>query len=192
MYTKSSISNILIVISVIATFLVSINPALYIFWMNNSFLNQWIYYIYIIQFFTGSFIHAWFVHLFFNSIFIYFFWNIVELIIWRNKFIVFFVFVTIFNWVLLSIFTVWNTIWISWFCMALITYYTLELKSKNNPEYKWWITAILLNIWIWFIPSISLLWHLFWTIAWVIFYLLNKQYLKRKMVWLIIEKGLIE
>lgn len=189
MNQKISFSNILIVISIIATLFASMNTALYIFGMNNSFLNQWIYHIYVIQFFTWSFLHWWMFHLFANSMFIYFFWNIVEMIIWRQKFIIFFVFVTIFNWVLLSIYTVWNTVWISWFCMALIAYYTLELKSKNNPEYRWWITAIVLNIWIWFIPGISLLWHLFWAIAWVIFYLLNKQYLKRKMAWLITEKS---
>lgn len=189
MNTNKSFSNILILTSIIATGLAHFMPQLYIFGMNNAFLNDGLYHIYVIQFFTGSFLHWWFTHLLFNSMFVYIFWNIVEMIIWRKKFIMLFVFVTVFVWVLLSIFAGWNTVWISWFCMALISYYTLELKSKNNPEYKWWITAIIINIWIWFVPGISLLWHLFWAIAWVIFYLLNKQYLKRKMAWLIIEKS---
>lgn len=189
MNNKLTFSNILIVISFIATVLVYLKPDLYIFGINNAFLDKWIYHIYVIQFFTWSFLHWWFFHLLANSIFLFFFWNIVEMILWRNKFIIFFVFATLFNGIMLSIYSVWTTVWISWFCMALITYYTLELRSKNNPEYKWWITAILLNIWIWLIPWISLLWHLFWVIWWILFYLFNKQYLKRKMVWLITEKS---
>ena len=188
MNINKSFSNTLIVISILVTLFVTIFPNLYIFGMNNNFLNQGIYHIYVIQFFTGSFLHGWLLHLFMNSMFLYFFWNLVEVIIWKKKFIYFFLFVTIFNWVMLSIYAVWNTVWISWFCMALIMYYTLELKSKNNPEYKWWITAIILNVWIWIMPWISLLWHLFWTIAGLIFYFINKQYFKKKFVWEINEE----
>jgi membrane associated rhomboid family serine protease len=127
-------------------------------------------------------LHGGFFHLFANSIFIYLFGNILEMLIWRNKFIIFFIFTVVFNGVLLSVFTTWNTIWISGFCMALLAYYTLELKGRNNPEYKWGITALVLNVWIWFVPWISLLGHLFWAIWGVIFYYVTKEYLRRKMV----------
>ena len=183
MNNRFTISNILIWISAIATIIATLVPNVYIFGMNNSFLNEWLYHIYFIQFFTWSFLHGSFIHFAANSIFLYFFWNIVEWIIWRNKYIIFFLFVTVFNWVWLSLFADWNTVWISWFCMALISYYTLELKSKNNPEYKWWITALILNIWIWFIPWISLLWHLFWAVAWILYYLITKDFFRRKWVW---------
>lgn len=183
MFNIFKISNILIYISILATIIVTINPNIYIFWINNIFLDQGLYHIYIIQFFTWTFIHWWFIHLLVNSLFIYVFWNMIEWIIWKKKFIIFFIFVVIFNWVLLSIFSEWNTVWISWFSMALITYYTLELKSKNHPDYKGWITAILINIWIWFMPWISLLGHLFWVIAWIIYYLINKEFFIKKWVW---------
>mgnify|MGYP004000171753 CR=1 FL=1 len=180
---RITVSNVLILISLISTILVTIFPHLYIFGMNNGFLDQWLYHIYIIQFFTGSFLHWWILHLLMNSLFLFIFWNIIEGIIWKNKFIVFFVFVTVFNWVLLSVMNTWNTVWISWFCMALISYYTLELRSRNDPDYKWWITALIINIWIWIMPQISLFWHLFWAIAWVIYYLINKDFFRKKWVW---------
>ncbi len=182
MDTRLTFSNSLILICIVFTILVTVWNHLYIFGMNNVFLDQWLYHIYFIQFFTGSFIHWWLLHLFANSIFLYIFWNAVEWIIWKKKFFIFFVFVTIFNWVLLSLFAEWNTVWISWFCMALISYFTLELRSRNNPEYKWWVTAIVLNILIWFMPWISLFWHLFWAIAWVVYYLINKDFFRRKYV----------
>lgn len=178
-----TISNFLILICVFLTLLVMFDDRLYILWMNNLFLEKGLYHIYILQFFTWSFLHWSIMHLVFNCLFIYFFWNIIEWIIWKKKFIIFFIFVTIFNGVLLSLIDAWNTIWISWFCMALISYYTLELKSRNDPEYKWWITALILNVWIWFIPWISLFWHLFWAIAGVIYYLINKNFFKEKWVW---------
>jgi membrane associated rhomboid family serine protease len=178
-----SVSNTLILISAVFTLLAFLFPQFYVFWVNTYFLEQGQYHIFIAQFFSGTFLHGWVFHLFANSIFLYLFGNILEMLIWKNKFIVFFFFVVIFNGVLLSVFSDGNTIGISGFCMALLSYYTLELKWRNNPEYKWGITALLLNIWIWFMPWMSLLGHLFWAIWWVIFYYLTKEYLRRKMVW---------
>jgi membrane associated rhomboid family serine protease len=190
MQIRFSISNILIMLSAIATLLVHYMPVIYIFGINNTFLNEWLYHIYFIQFFTGTFLHWNFWHFLANALFIFIFWNIVEWIIWKNKFIIFFIFVTIFDWITLSLFSNWNTVWISWFCMALISYYTLELKSRNDMDYKWWITALVLNILIWLVPWISLFGHLFWAIAWVIYYLINKDFFRKKWVWIFnIEKS---
>jgi len=178
-----TVSNFLILLSFIWTILVIYNPNLYILWVNNSFLKEGLYHIYIIQFFTGTFIHGWFFHFFANALFLYLFWNILEIIIWRKKYIYFFIFIVIFNGLGLSLLESWNTIWISWFCMALVSYYTLELKSRNNPDFKWWILALMINIWIWLSPWISFMWHLLWAIWWVIFYLLNKKFLQTKLIW---------
>lgn len=182
MNNKISISNIFILISLIFTVLSSIYPELYNFWMNSYYLNEWKYHIYLIQFFTSVFLHWWFFHFLANAIFIFIFWNMVEIIIWRNKFILFFIFSAIFIWLWLTYFDTWNTVWISGFCMAVLAYYTLELKSLKNPEYTWGVTAMIINIAIWFHPWISLLWHLFWCISWIIFYYLMKEYLRKRMV----------
>lgn len=186
---KISVSYLLIAISFIITILTYVFPWIYVFWMSNHFLAEWNYLVYFLQMIFYSFIHWWIMHLFMNSIFLYFFWWPLELLMWRWKFLIFFLFVTIFNWIFLTIFQ-WdvNTIWISGFCMALLSYYVLELKSRNNPEYKWGLTAITLNIIIWFIPWISLFGHLFWAIAWVVFYYINKDWFRPKMVWKIAGK----
>lgn len=167
---KQSFSNLLILTSFIFTLISFIFPDFLIFGMNKYFIQNWNYLFFVIQFFTYSFLHWWILHLFSNSIFLYIFWNPVEQIIWKDKFILFFVLTTIFNWILLLIFSSWNTIWISWFAMAVLTYYTLILKSRWNPEYKWWIVAIVINLVIWLDASISFLWHLAWAIFWFIFY----------------------
>jgi membrane associated rhomboid family serine protease len=163
-------------------------PDLYVFWLNRRFLIEWHYWIYVFQLFFSVFLHWGIWHFFMNSIFLYVFGNILELLIWRKKYILFFLFIVLFNWILLTFFD-WfrNTIWISGFCMAILSYYVLELKSRNNPEYKWWITAIVINIWIWFLPWISLLWHLFWAVWWVIYYFLSKDFFRPKLVGKILD-----
>jgi membrane associated rhomboid family serine protease len=178
---KKSVSNIFILISVLFTVIVYIFPDFYKFGMNDYFLNNWKYYIYFLQFFTSNFIHGWIFHLFFNWIFIYYFWNQVELILWAKKYVIFFIFNAIFVWIWLTMIEAGNTVWISWFALAILSYYTLELKDKKIDEYKWWITAIIVNIAIWFYPWVSLFWHLFWVIAGIIFYYLNKNFIKRVM-----------
>ncbi len=62
----------------------------------------------------------------------------------------------------------------SWFALALLSYYGLELFTQKNNEYKWALFAIFLNIIIWLTPWISLLGHLFWAISWITFFILYK------------------
>ncbi len=164
-----SVSNILILISVVFTIIASFFPNIYILWMSSFFLDKQQYITVFMQFFSYSFIHGGFLHLFFNGIFLYYFWNIVEQIMGIKKYLLFFIGNTFFVGLILLLFSSGNTVGISGFCMALLTYYTLHLKRKNNPEYKWWITAIIVNIAITVNPEISLLGHLFWAIFWGFF-----------------------
>ncbi len=172
---KISFSNLLIIISAIFTAFSFIYPNILILWMNSYFLNTWNYPVFLVQIWTYSFLHWGLLHLFSNSIFLYIFWNPVEAIIWRKKFITFFISTTIFNALALSVFSSGNTIGISWFALAVLTYYTLILKSMNNEEYKWWIVAIVINILIWFSSWISFVWHLAWAIFWLIFFYFRKK-----------------
>ena len=176
-----SVSNILISLSVIFTSVSFIEPGVFSLWMNKYFLNSWDYHIYFVQFFTSNLLHWGLMHLFFNSVFVYYFWNILEWLIWRRKYISFFIFTVFFNGIAITYLSNWNTVWISWFAIALLTYYTLELRSRKMEEYRWWITAIIINIWLGFHPQISMVWHLAWAIAWIIFYLLNKDFLRKLM-----------
>ncbi len=169
---KWSISNSLIIISIIFTFVSFQNNEILNFWMNHSFFSQNEYIKFFIQICFYSFIHWNIMHLVFNSLFLYIFWNKVEELIGNKLFVVFFILTTLFNALFIFMFSSGNTIWISWFGMALLSFYTLKLYEIRNDEYKWWITAIIINILIWFSPSISMVWHLFWVLFWSIFYIL--------------------
>lgn len=173
---KLTISNTLIIISLIFTIAFLKNDSLWIYSMNHFFLIKKDYLNIFFQFLLYSFFHGWFFHLIFNSIFLYIFWNQLEFNIWKKWFTIFFIFITIFTWISLLILTpFWtNTIWISWFWLAILSFFTLLLYEKNDQEYKWWITAIIVNVAIWLSSQISFVWHLFWAIWWVIFYFIYK------------------
>lgn len=172
-----TISNALIVISTIFTiFAFQNNEFISMFGMSHLFLLQWDYLKLLIQFCLYSFFHWGFFHLLFNSMFLYFFWNQLEYHIWKKWYLFFFIFTTIFNGIALLVFTqIWTvTVWISWFALAILSFYTFLLYEAKNPEYKWWITALVINILIGFSAQISFVWHLFGAIFWGIFYLIYK------------------
>lgn len=169
-----SISNIFIWISCIVTAIVISIPDLYLYWINSYFFDKWEYNILIIQLFSWVFMHGGLLHLLANSIFLLLFWNIVENIIWIKNYIIFFIITVLSSWISLLLFTSWTTVGISGFAMALLWFFTVYLFRSKNPDYKWGITAIVINITIWLSPGISLIWHLSWAIVWIIYWLLYK------------------
>lgn len=179
---KMSFSNIMLLMCFPITIIALNLPELYVFWMNNVFLEKWLYHVYFFQFFSSTLIHGSVLHLLTNSVFFFIFWNLVENIIWKKKIIYFYLFSSVFIGLWLSYFSNWNTVWMSWFLMALLSYYTIYLYSKKDPEYKWWITAIIVSIIIWLDPGISFYGHFFWAIVGVIFFLLNHNYLKKQYI----------
>jgi membrane associated rhomboid family serine protease len=181
MKNNITFSNFLIILSIIFTVIWYFDPRFIQEWSINNYYNKNLLH-YFLQFFSWTFIHWWIFHLFFNSIFIFYFGNILEIIMKKKKYISFFLFSTVFIGLSLTNFTNDLTIWISGFAMSLLTYYTLELKSLNNPEYKWGITAIIVNLAIWLYPWISLWWHFFWVIAWIIFYFITNDFFKRQFI----------
>ncbi len=178
---KISFSNILILLSFFATLAGIYNENLYQFGMNSYFFDQGIYHIWIIQFFTSQFLHGSFLHFLSNAIFIFYFWNILEQYIWKQTMIVFFVLSCIFLWVFLTVIWAYNTVWISWFALALLTYYTLLLWKKWNPEYTGGITAIVINIMIGFVPGISFWGHFWGMIFWGIYFFLSFKNIHKKV-----------
>ncbi|MDQ7009532.1 MAG: rhomboid family intramembrane serine protease, partial [Candidatus Gracilibacteria bacterium] len=97
MQNKLTISNILILLSILITFIsfnyLNINE----FGMSIYYINSGDYVHYILQYIMYNFIHGSYMHLLGNILFIYLFGNIVENIITKNRFIIFFIFITIFN-----------------------------------------------------------------------------------------------
>jgi hypothetical protein len=49
--------------------------------------------------------------------------------------------------------------------MALMTYYTLELYKRGNPDYRGGLTAIAVNVALGFVPGISLAGHILGAVA---------------------------
>ena len=166
-----SFSNTLIIWAWIVTFLaLSVYPQLYDFGINRYFFLQGEYHVWIVQFFSSQLLHWSLLHFAFNTIFIIYFWNIIEQTLWYKKMFIFFILNSIFLWVVLTFLSLVNTVWASGFAMAILAYYTLELYSVRHPDYQWGITALVINILIWFIPGISLLWHLWGAIFWAVFW----------------------
>lgn len=179
MQKKSNVIFTLCSASFLATICTEIWPELIIkYWMSSFHYLEWSYWFVFFQLFTSQFIHWDFLHLLFNMIFVYIFWNYVANIIWEKLLTLFFIFSSIFIWIFLLIFSQWITIGMSGFALAILSFYSLVLYRKWDLEYKWALFAIILNIFIWFTPWISLLWHLFWAISWVIFYLIYFFYQK--------------
>lgn len=172
-------TNTLIIWASIITFLaLSLFPELYLFGINRFFYTTWEYHIWVTQFFSSQLLHGSILHLAFNVVFVWYFWNAIERTLWYQKMFLFFILTSIFLWVLITFVSGVNTVWMSWFAMAILAYYTLELYSVRHPDYQGGITALIVNIMIWFIPGISLLWHLWGAIFWVIFWFWYNYYKK--------------
>lgn len=89
----------------------------------------------------------------------------------------FFAFNTLFVGVSLLVFSGGNTIGISGFAMAILAYMFLELRSRNNPEWRSAGVFLFINIAIGFTGNISLVGHLSGAIFGMIFFYLRNHLL---------------
>ncbi|MDD3303047.1 MAG: rhomboid family intramembrane serine protease, partial [Candidatus Gracilibacteria bacterium] len=115
-----TISNSLIIVSFLFTVFAFINPNLYNFGITNYFLNENNSFIFLLQILLYQFIHGGFFHFFFNSLFVYIFGNQLEVYIGKIKYLLFFIFNTLFVAFFLMMLSDGVTIGISGFCMALL------------------------------------------------------------------------
>jgi membrane associated rhomboid family serine protease len=176
---RFTLSNILILSSIIVFWLSTIFPWLYNLWMNSYYLEQSDITGLVLQCILYSFLHWSILHILMNSIFVYYFWNQAEDILGKKKYFIFFVLNTIFVGIGLLLFASGNTIGMSGFALAVLSYFTLHLRGIWNPEYQGWITAIIINLLIGLSPGISFFWHLFWALFGIIFYFFYRIIKKR-------------
>lgn len=169
---KKSISNTLIIIAAIVTIISMWFKMILHYGMSNEFLPSGDYIALLLQFLLYQFLHGGFWHLTSNSLFLYLFWNVIEKHLGATKYILFFLGNTIFVWVALLFLSQGITIGISGFAMAILAYYILELKRVWNPDYKWAITLLIINILIGFTSDVSFIWHFAWAIFGWIWYVL--------------------
>lgn len=174
-----NISQSLIVISIIFSFFAFQNEIYYNFWMSEYFIEAQKYPQVILQFLMYQFLHGDIFHLLFNSIVLYYFWWKLEQIMKKSQYLTFFLLNSIFVALSLLYFSSGITVWISGFWMAIMAFYTWYLWKIWNTEYKWGITALVINVFIWIWTDISLIWHLSWAIfGFMYFFLYDKIYKK--------------
>lgn len=171
---KLTISNSLIIISTIFTLVSFQNPELSNYGMHSYYLLDSEYGKTFIQFCFYSFLHADIPHLIFNSLFIFIFGNKIESIIGKPAFLQFFILTALFDGIFILFFSKGITMWISGFGMALISYYTLKLYEMKDPDYKGWITWIVIGSIIGFSTNISVIWHFFWAVFGALYYFILK------------------
>lgn len=127
------------------------------------------------QFLLYSFLHWGVLHILSNVIFFLFIGRIVEIVHWRFYTWRLWIWTTILVGTVLMFLSPVPTIGWSGFAMALLSIYTLDFYKRGNPEYKWWLLLIALNIGIGLYGNISLLGHLSWAIAGLIYWVVVKK-----------------
>ena len=170
------LTKLFILISIILTLISFKYPEIIQYWMHVYFLKDFNYINFLIQVLLFQFLHWWIMHLLSNSLFLVLFWLKVEKYLGFKKYITLFIFSSFVSVIWLLLLS-WNniTIWISWFTLSILAYYTFWL-SRNKKEFNAWLIYIWINILIWFGSNISLIWHLLWVISWVVFYFLIKRF----------------
>jgi len=118
-----------------------------------------------LQFLLYSFLHWGMLHILSNVIFFLFIGKIIEITHGKSYTWLLWIWTTLFVGTVLMFLSTHSTIWWSGFAMALLTIYTLDFYKRGNPEYKWWLLLIMLNIGIGLYGNVSLLWHLAGAIA---------------------------
>lgn len=116
-----------------------------------------------------QFLHGSTLHLLMNSIFLYQAGPEVESRMSRTRFLQFFVTSTLFVAVALALFSDANTIGMSGFCMALLSYLWIDLYTTRHPMANQILIMLVLNVLLWLSGGISFVGHFFgavWGLVW--------------------------
>lgn len=127
------------------------------------------------QFLLYSLLHGGILHILSNIIFFLFIGRIVEITHGKSYTWVLWMWTTLFVGTVLMFLSAYPTIGGSGFAMALLSIYTLDFYRRGNPEYRWWLLLIALNIGIGLYGNISLLGHLSGAIAGLLYWMVVKK-----------------
>ena len=177
---QKSASHLLILLSIIVAGIGFLFPAFSrMYGLNNWFLYIWDYGSFFVQVLLFQFLHGSILHLGMNAYFLYTAWIELEARMTQNRFWYFFMTSTIFVVIALLLFSPGtNTIGISGFCMALLSYLWMDLYTTRHPMQNQILMMLVLNIGIWFFPGISLVGHLFGAIWWIIWWFMFRNWRK--------------
>ena len=175
---RLTISNVFIFLSFLGMMAWYISDQANAFGMHPLFLHQWAYGFVALQFWAYQFLHGGIFHFFSNAIFLFLFGNLVENRMGKWRYFLFFLINTVFVGCALLFLTNGITIGISWFAMAILAYYMLELKKIGHPEYRSALMMLVINILIGFSSGVSLVWHLFGAIFGGIFWFIDSRFFR--------------
>lgn len=147
-YSSLPISYILIGISLVVAILGFILPGFQDrFGMNQSAIHGGNYVQFIVQMILFQFLHGDILHILMNSLFLYQAGPLVESRMSRDRYLWFFALTTVFLTICLLIFSPGsNTIGISGFCMALLSYLWIDLYTTRHPMANQALMWLVLNV----------------------------------------------
>ena len=154
------ISYTLILISILVSLIVWQNKHLMQYGFHLDFYQRGDYWSFMKQIWLFQFIHGDILHLVMNCYFLYIAGPVLESSLWVMNFLIFFLSTTI-----VSVFGLYffaprsNTIGISGFCMALLSYLWITLYMVADPWASRIATLLVINIAFWFVPGISFVGH---------------------------------
>lgn len=166
-HPKKLISHLLIMISVIISLIGFTVPRVIDLYGFHPGETATVLFVQVVLF---QFLHGSLFHLFMNSYFLYSAGPIIESRMSRERFLSFFASSTIFVAVALYFLSPHsNTIGISGFCMALLAYLWIDLRTIRHPMAGQVGFMLLINILLWLSGNISFVWHAagaVWGIIW--------------------------
>jgi membrane associated rhomboid family serine protease len=172
------ITYLLIIISIVVTIYARSNTTLVRYGMNRDFLARHDFGSFWKQVAMFQFLHGDILHIVMNSYFLYSAGPFVEQILWSGRYIVFFITSTLFSVAMLYYFAPrQNTIGISGFCMAILSYLWILLATTGGSWANDIGILLLINIAIGFLPGISLVGHVAGAIWGVLFWFITRNFL---------------
>lgn len=168
---KHSLSHLLILISVgISLIGFAVPQVINMYGFHSLFALQGDYLSFFVQLILFQFLHGNMLHLFLNSYFLYVAGPEIESRMTKDRFIAFFIGSTLFTATSLHIFASDAlTIGISGFCMALLSYLWIDLRTTHHPMATQIGVMLFINILLWLSGDISFVGHAagaIWGIIW--------------------------
>ena len=175
-YPMRYISHMLIGISVIVAILGFIFPILIrYFGLHAISISEYTLPYVAWQILFYQFLHGDFLHIFLNSYFLYQAWPEVESRMKRREFLYFFLGNTFFVAVSLWFLSSGNTIGISGFCMAILSYLYMDMQSIRHPMANQILTMLLINVGLGLFGNISFVGHAAGAIFGIVWWMWRKK-----------------
>ncbi len=123
----------------------------------------------------ATFWHADIFHFLINTYVLFILGPIIERISWQRIFIKLIIFSMVFSIVGVFFFSNAPVVGFSWVIMGMLAFAYFKYDNIPGLDRNMLLFFLILNIWIWLHPWISLVWHTSWAIGWYVYFrLLSK------------------